>query len=162
HVQALVAQASVVGLDERILGFAGPDKIELHPTLIRPVLEGARGELRTVIDGDRARPRPSAQDAIEGLGDRAAGHHGRHQQRALATPLIHDGEPPELPPVSKASYTKSMLQRSVGCWRGAAMQLQAFQPIQASHALLIHEPAPEHSKNRYGRLLPVEGELAVT
>ena len=53
HVQALVAQAPVEGLDVGVFhGFAGPDEVELHATPIGPVFERARGELRPVIDGD--------------------------------------------------------------------------------------------------------------
>src|SRR6476619_2156403 len=54
HVQTLVAQPSVERLDEGVFHrFARPNEIELDATLIRPVLEGARHEFRTVIDGDR-------------------------------------------------------------------------------------------------------------
>ena len=74
HVQALVAQAPVEGLDEGVFhGFARPNEVELHAALIGPVFERARHEFRAVIDGDRARRvRRRAEDAIEGRADRAA------------------------------------------------------------------------------------------
>ena len=54
-VQALIAQSAVEGLDEGIFHrFSGPNEIELHRALIRPVFERSRHELRAVIDGDRA------------------------------------------------------------------------------------------------------------
>ena len=45
-------------------GLPGPDEVELHAALIRPVFERPRHELGAVIDGDRARrrARPAAPD----------------------------------------------------------------------------------------------------
>src|SRR5262249_53771186 len=55
HLQALVAQAPVEGLDVGILhGFARMDEVERDAPVIRPVFARAGGEFRAVIDGDGA------------------------------------------------------------------------------------------------------------
>src|SRR5262249_42749354 len=133
HVQALVAQASVERLDESVLyGFAGPDEVELDAALIRPVLERSGGELRAVIDGDRARDRAAAEDSIEGDGHGAARHGGGDlQQWTLATPLVDYREHPELPSVGQRIVDEihaPALPGPGGCRCGPAMEGDVLPP----------------------------------
>jgi hypothetical protein len=73
HVQALVAEAPVEGLDKGILGgFAWSNEIELHTACEGPVLERARHEFGAVIDGDGHGHRPINQGAIERGANRLA------------------------------------------------------------------------------------------
>jgi hypothetical protein len=54
HVQALIAQAPVEGLDVGVIRrFSPPREIELHATLEGSRFKRLRHELRAVIDGDR-------------------------------------------------------------------------------------------------------------
>ena len=78
-------------------GFPWSNEIQLDSATVGPVFAGPRHELRAVVDGDRARYARVIEHTIECFTDGHAGQGGCHlQSRTLATPLIHDGEYPEL------------------------------------------------------------------
>jgi len=103
-VQAFVAQFAVEALDITILnGFAGPDKVELDPSLIGPRVQSTAAKFRAVIDGDCVRQTSSAGQPIEALHDPSSGQReSRFKQRAFPTELIHNGQDPERSAVGQA------------------------------------------------------------
>jgi hypothetical protein len=103
HGQTLIPQPAVERFNEGIFdGFAWPDEVQLDPASIRSVFKRPRLKLRAVIDGDRARPWRSPEDAIQRRADGDAGHaRGDLQHGTLATPLIDHSQDPKRPTVSQ-------------------------------------------------------------
>jgi hypothetical protein len=74
------------------------NEVELHPALIRPLLERLRGELRAVIHRDGHRGTRSFNGSIQGRDNVAAGERKpRLKQRSLTAKLIDQGEHPKWP-----------------------------------------------------------------
>jgi hypothetical protein len=72
-VQTFVAQLAIEGLDEAVFyGLPGPDEVEQHTSLVRPLIENAGSEFGAVIDRDRLRLAVLGDRAIERFGHRAS------------------------------------------------------------------------------------------
>ena len=98
-VQTLIAQPSVERLYVPVLSrLSRMNEVELHPALIRPLLERLRGELRAVIHRDGHRSTRSFNGSIQGRDHVAAGERKpRLKQRSLTAKLIDQSEHPKWP-----------------------------------------------------------------
>lgn len=117
HVQALVPQAPVKRFNENIFhGFARSNEVEPHAPPIGPIFQCPRLEFRSMIHRDRAWPRPSAQKSIEDVA------HHLHPTSKITPQVTDCGDSRYRRPSGSEivvhrpwlSWTKSMLQRSVG------------------------------------------------
>jgi hypothetical protein len=86
--QALLSEPPIEGLDEGIVaGLAGPAEVELDAVPVRPVVEGAPGELGAVVERNHARHRSLERDAVQGGGDVRAREPQAHDE-AEALPRV--------------------------------------------------------------------------
>src|SRR5579885_150010 len=102
-VQAFLAKAAVIRLDERILNrLDGFDSLKEQPMLVHPLVQVPRAKLAAIVGLNHRRQSTRFAQLAE---------HHRHsftrerevhlQCRALAAPLIDDGQHPETPAVSQ-------------------------------------------------------------
>src|SRR5687768_3741057 len=91
-VQALVAQPTIEGLDEPVLGrFARTDEVELYPAAIAPLIKCLRGKFRSVIDSYRVRQWVRGRNLFERIHHALSGQRKvRLQSNALAMPFVDD------------------------------------------------------------------------
>jgi len=131
-------------------------EVELHAALIRPFFQCLRRELSAVIDRDRQRSSSAINDPIQsGYDITSAAAEARLYQWGLATKLVDDCEHAKWSTVEQLIVDEihtPALMRTLRLRHHASMQahvlapthpcaqLQAFQSIQTSHALLVHGP----------------------
>ncbi len=155
NVQAFITHAAIERLYVTVIRrLSRSREVELDATLPCPFLERFRGEPGAMIDGQRDWYGAVLQASIEGIRDLVARHREIDlKQGTLATQLIDDGEHPKWPPVEQLVMHKVHAPAFAGRRRlrhGTTMQahvlaspdthpeLQAVEPIQATHSLLVY------------------------
>ena len=90
-VQTLFAEARIEALDERVLnGLAWADEVQMDAVAVSPLIEGLRGELRSVIDADHRGHADRHGKLSQNLCNTLAAHPDTDLQgRTHSTKVIH-------------------------------------------------------------------------
>ena len=159
-VQTLVTQAPIKRVNEGTFhGFARPNKVERYTPPIGPILQGARLEFASMIDGDG----PRAQDTIKHLTHRLSRHaKSRLSYRTTATPGIDDRQDPKWSPVGRGImddihapvFYRTGRDRGRSTMQGPVLpstyphaELSSIYTRPPTDACATHQPAlsPQHS-----------------
>jgi hypothetical protein len=158
HVQTLITQPTVEGLDERVLGrLAGADEVELHTPQVTPLVERLGRKFRAVIDSYRVGQFATEGDFIHRIHDALAGQREVGLQRnALPMPLVDHRQHAKLPPVcqlvmneihgpvltpARGGGSRSTVQTDALAPTHSHTYLEALQLVQPMDAVAAYPPA---------------------
>ncbi len=169
RVQALRTNSRVERLDERVVRrLSWSTEITTHLLTVRPRIQVARNELRTVVDLDHRRFAMRPRQSIEHFND-VAGTEGpmRLRRHSFASVLIDNRQHADLSTIMqlichevhahRSSRRLDDFAASDSCFSSArsfAAYIEPFQAIQPPNSFVIHMPTLAPQKNMHASTSP--------